>query len=485
MSPTTLSHTLYQLEHTLVCEGGTGWRSHLLGGSVGKVDWPLEFPKLSEELHEWFAWQSAEENASTFAVSWRSAAWAARQYRVYADSSNFRPSLIPVYDEYLINVEDGSVWEHKINDDGDDIFDLSSIPDLSGLLVSIEARYAKRITSPWRSFRVDRVEGHSWYCLEVVPDMETLSAMATGTWLLVMPSERSWLMGQVVLKIASTTWMAMPIRMAVPFMDKSVGYLLETIRESFARGDDLYQQEMTHQQCADLLVWKVKRGQTKGALKLYQGVVRVWKQPAMSELIERLDSELMRVAPQVHATLSPPARDDEIAAMELELGMALPADLCALWSYANGQTEHIALYWRYRLVSIAEARATSTMMQQLAADQMGKEYWDHSMVPLFDKGNGDMLYVDVAGVLGPQGCLIDFDHEWPERRQIVFGNLREWLECFVDGIQSGVYVADPEEGIFPYSFLETGSFEEIEFHNRIRTNNRYPWERQVVIRNNS
>jgi cell wall assembly regulator SMI1 len=487
VSPRELDETLRRFERTLVREGGSEWREAILGGEAAEVVWPADLPPLTADLKTWFAWRPASDGGA-LATSWRSASWAAEAYHWYEVDPSFRRSLVPVLRGYVVDVEDGSLWGRELDmDTGLDRFVREPFANLSEFLASMEAEYAARRRSPCRRFRVDRGDGPKWTLLEGVPDAALLAQMPIGRALRAVGSSskrrkgRLALKGQFALKIAPTTWLMTSFHPSL-LEDDYIDDALRMVRYGFAAGGDTLETDLDDEAAAERLASLMKGWSANGPVDLRSGVVRVWQQPPMSELLGRLDRELTRVAPHVRRALASPARDADIAVLEAELGASLPADLRALWAFAGGQTTQDALYWGYRLVSVADARSTIAMMLGLAADQFGEAYWHRALVPLLDKGNGDYVCVDVAGAYGPEGCIVDFDHAWPERRQILFDSPTEWLECYVDGLEAGLYVADPDGGIFPHEFLETGSLYEITRHNDIRTNGRYPWERHLRMR---
>lgn len=458
-------------------EGGSLWRKTIIEGDAAEVEWPADLPPLTADLMMWFAWRS-----SGVMESWRSASHAAELYRTCAANPRFRSSLVPVLDHHFVDVEDGSVWVRYLDDDGLDCFDRTAFADLSELLASMEDGYAARRCSPWRRFRVERGDEAPWTRLDVLPGAAFLARIPVGGALLAGPATSRWPRWQLLLKLAPASWLATPFRGPLPFEDRCVDLAAEMLRERFAAGDDALKADLTDEAMADRLASMMKRWSAKGPVEFHHGVLRMWQQPPVPELLARLERALARVAPHVRRAFAPPARDADIAALEVDIGVPLPFDVRALWALADGQTASDALYWSYRLVSVADARSTIAMMLSLAAEQFGQAYWNRAFVPLLDRGNGDYLCVDVAGTYGPEGSIVAFDHEWPERRRIVFGSLTDWLECFVDGLEAGIYVADPNGGVFPHDFLETGSLNEIARHDAVRTNGLYPWELRLRLR---
>jgi cell wall assembly regulator SMI1 len=482
VSAQVFEETLRRLERTLIHEGGPAWRKTLLEGEAAQFTWPEDLPPLTPDLKVWFAWRSASDDGSA-PDSWRSAAWAAAQYRLHSAKPAFRKSLVPVLGQQFVDVEDGSVWIHHVDASGSDRFDRAPFANLSDLLSSIESDYAARRQSPWRRFRFDRAEG-AWVHLDAVPQVGDLARRPVGAALFAGPAAGRLPRGQLLVKIAHGMWMMTSFRAPVPFVDSCIDLAIELLRYDCAVGNDndALEADLSDEEIAKDLASMVKRWSARGPVELRSGMIRVWQQPSMSELLARLDRELARVAPGVRSSLAPPALETDVAALEADLRAPIPRDLRALWAFADGQTTNDCLYWGKRLVNVAHARRTISMMLGLAKYQFGAAYWDAGLVPLLDAFTGDFLCVDVNGAYGPEGCIVDFDHAQPERRVVLFGSVTQWLECFVDGLERGVYVVDPGRGIYPRDFLATGSLDEITRHNEVRTNGRYPWERRVALR---
>jgi cell wall assembly regulator SMI1 len=206
---------------------------------------------------------------------------------------------------------------------------------------------------------------------------------------------------------------------------------------------------------------------------LLVGSVHIWQQPEMAELLARLDA----VAAEHQLTFAPGAQREEL----VRLG-DVPSDLRALYAFANGS--HGAIYYRFELASIAWALETSASLTKLAQAQFGPAYWEPSFVPFLAKMTGDHLYVDVAGVHGSPGSVIDFDHERPDQRRVLFDSVTQWLECLVEGLEDGHYER-ADEGIFPQDFLDTGDLTAIRLHEQAYTNGAYPWIRRIHVVNDA
>lgn len=130
--------------------------------------------------------------------------------------------------------------------------------------------------------------------------------------------------------------------------------------------------------------------------------------------------------------------------------------------------------------SIDSARTMSRTLLELAGSQFGEAYWHPSFIPFLEKINGDNLYVDVDGIHGPPGSVVDFDHERPDVRRVLYDSVAQWLECLVEGLALGLY--EWADAVFPRDFLDDGDLYEIRTHDRIYTNGAYPWERRLALR---
>ncbi len=210
---------------------------------------------------------------------------------------------------------------------------------------------------------------------------------------------------------------------------------------------------------------------------MHRGALKIWQQPSIDELVRRLDV-IRRRMPELR--FAPAASPAELAALEAAVGQPLPADVRALYAYANGSPG--AVYYRYTLVAIARAIATTESMLHLAQIQFGPAYWHRTFIPVLDRGNADSMYIDVGGIHGAPGSVIDFNHEEPAVRQVRYASVTHWLEALVDGLECGLY-AWADEAVFPRGFLDGGELDEARAHDRLRANDAYPWTRRLALDN--
>lgn len=495
MPASSIEETIRRLERTLVNEGDFKMRMTIFDRQPGEAKWPADLPPLSAEAAAWFGthFVSAE-----FLGAWRWAPWAAEVYRESLDVPGFRSSLVPVLDGdpvYYLDMQDGSVWSRSDGgdsdeDDGDEArlprFSPAPFASFTALLESLEAEYAARANSPWRRLRVDRAAEEpptQWLPLDDAPDAATLAEAEMGAVILArsLAGEQH---GELWLKLDPSRWARSSFYAPAPFDEEYLDDVLAKLRYHLAdhnaalsehRGDEA----ATHLQ-AQVALWRAQ-----GELELMRGQIRVWSRPAPDELIARFDVALARVAPALREALAPPASDEALADLEQYLGAPLPPALRALWKLGDGLRGVEPLYLGHRFLSVAEARQLIATKRDEAEQKFGAAYWEPGVMSFLARANGELLCVDALGAYGPPGGITDFDPEWPERRQILFDSVTEWLECFVDGIEAGLYVLKPEQGLYPEGFLATGWQDEVTLLNEVRMNNRYPWERHLRMRRGS
>jgi cell wall assembly regulator SMI1 len=481
MSARSIEETIRRLERTLINEGDFKLKMAVFDRQPGEAQWPDDLPPLSEEAAVWFGTHFV---SGEFLGAWRWAPWAAEVYRESVGVAGFRASLVPVLDGepvYYLDMQDGSVWSRSEDEAGASSFAPAPFASFSALLDAMEAEYAARAGWPWRKLRVDRAAEAEWQGLEAPPDRAALEAAEVGAVILARSLADEHPEGALWLKISAECWARSSFLAPAPFDEEYLDDMLAKLRHYLAdRGDALG--EHAGEEAAAQLAAQVGRWRAEGPVELCRGKIRVWSQPEAGELVRRLGAALQAVAPSVRASLVAPASEAALAELEAELGRALPAGLRALWSLADGQGGEEALYLGFRFIGVARARQVVAAMRERVEKTFGDRYWEAGVLSFLERDNGEHLCVDVAGAYGPAGCVTDFDPEWPERRQILFDSVTEWLECFVDGLEAGLYVPEPELGLYPRGLLETGWCDEVNLLNEVRSNNRYPWERHNKMR---
>jgi cell wall assembly regulator SMI1 len=279
--------------------------------------------------------------------------------------------------------------------------------------------------------------------------------------------------GSASLKLAHNQWATAPNRtwdggdVDEGDMDRWLGYF----RHDLASGMEVVASDS---ECAA----GIDREAAKPGGAVHLASIHVWRQAPLEKLIERLDQALQRF-PEFRASLRPGASEAALRVAEDALGAALPTDVRRLLSYADGQVGGAlaapSFYWRYRWLPLTEAQVTNRIMRDLRDRQFGPEYWSDASLPFLENAMGDHLYVDVSGDYAGRGAVIEFNHEVPATRRVLYGSVTEWLECFVEGIESGLIVFQ-DGALFPRGFLDTGELGAIRAHDEVRLNGRYPWQ---------
>ncbi len=159
------------------------------------------------------------------------------------------------------------------------------------------------------------------------------------------------------------------------------------------------------------------------------------------------------------------ATDEEIAAVEAELGVTLPEDMKAAYKVHDGQFDSgmgivpagmllpldgiVAQWdiWRELLDA-----GTFDTFKSKADDEIKPHWWNKKWIPFTYDGAGNHLCVDLdPEPVGKYGQVITMWHDSPER-DVVADSFVEWMNDVVEELNSGVY-----------EFIEDyGTFEEVE-----------------------
>lgn len=168
-------------------------------------------------------------------------------------------------------------------------------------------------------------------------------------------------------------------------------------------------------------------------------------------LIERLDLWLRTNAPAVHDSLAPGLSEAELDAAEGRFGATLSPGLRALYRWRNGSSSRGDFYLNYSFASVESAERVRAMMLGLRdreglLSRRGREppkLWSDLWLPVFDRGNGDLLCFDAVGADdGIPGRLVDFPHEVPEECRPAFEDVESWLETYVGALERGLFAFD-------------------------------------------
>jgi cell wall assembly regulator SMI1 len=158
-------------------------------------------------------------------------------------------------------------------------------------------------------------------------------------------------------------------------------------------------------------------------------------------LLARLDAWFKKHRRRFAKTLLPGATPHQLAALERELGRALPDELRAWLAWHNGQSNDVpaAFLQSWHLV---DAEQMAQLKKELDADPQAK--WDAGWIPFLDDDNDNYLCVDSR----QPGCPVRECWRGKQERPVVAESLTEWVERFVADVEKGEYVEDPERGEF-------------------------------------
>lgn len=185
---------------------------------------------------------------------------------------------------------------------------------------------------------------------------------------------------------------------------------------------------------------------------------------------DRVEAWLKARAPDMRESLNPPAESEAVAELQAALGLTLPADFVASVGRHNGQSEEaesglfphsdvLGPEPAWRLMSLAEVESFWKQMQELVvggefadlssdpAPGVRSDWWCPGWVPFADNGGGDAVCLDTAPAEGGRaGQVILFSHD-AAARPVLAESFAPWLTRLADGLESGRYVYDPDEGL--------------------------------------
>jgi cell wall assembly regulator SMI1 len=471
-----------KLEQSLIRYGDVSERELVLDGKRNEsLHWPADGPAAHPDARTWLAWRELSMLSPMLRMPGK-----LRYAELVKVGGGYwnecmelivqlgRPTLIPVLGELFCDGIDGSIWAATRDDNGWSGFEQFD-KNLATVLAGIAIHYAELSRAPWRRQRIGLpVEGVVFRPTDRYNEAELEHVCSGTTFISTFTTSRRFAVnGSVWVKLGDNQWVTTTTRnwKRGETSDDDVRSLLSLLRLSL----DHYQSD-THAAERRLHAEANKPG---GAVDV--GVFRVWKQPTFETILAGLDSALEQF-PNIYESLREGASDAELDATEDVLGYALPPEVRALYGWSDGQAEDLCgptFYWRYRLCSLQQSLANARSLRALRA-QFGAEYWPNSALPFLQRGNSDCIYVDLGGDVGPVGCVVDFNHEQPAIRKVLYGSVTEWLECFVDGLEDDLFVMW-ENGLFPRDFADQGDFAGAEAHDEERTNGRYPWTRRLTL----
>lgn len=161
----------------------------------------------------------------------------------------------------------------------------------------------------------------------------------------------------------------------------------------------------------------------------------------MMVLLARLDQWLNMHRQRFQSALQPGATVAECDVLTDAVGKQLPAELRALLMWHNGQNADVpgAFEQNWILMSIEEIAESKKEL-----DAQPHEGWHKDWLPFLDDDNGNYLCLD----LGSPGSPVRECWRGRADHPLKSPSLIAWLEAFVNALERGAYVEDPERGSF-------------------------------------
>ena len=166
----------------------------------------------------------------------------------------------------------------------------------------------------------------------------------------------------------------------------------------------------------------------------------------LSEILARLERWLGKHRPEFLRALCPGASQTDLDDLASELGRPLPADLRTLLSWHNGQDPDAVgcLEQNWRLMSSSEIGKAEKELKAAAASGKSNDHWDAAWIPFLDDDAGNYVCLDTSRSGVPLREVI----LGRSNQQLLAASLTAWLEDFVNAVERGEYVEDPERGAF-------------------------------------
>jgi cell wall assembly regulator SMI1 len=161
----------------------------------------------------------------------------------------------------------------------------------------------------------------------------------------------------------------------------------------------------------------------------------------LTNLMARVDRWLQQHRPRLARGLLPGATAEQLNQVQQQVGRPLPAELRELLSCHNGQGSEVegAFENCFFLMSTAQiAEAT----RDLRADPPAG--WQAGWVPFLEDDANSFVVIDTEQPGAPVREV------WRGRTDhpVVAPSLTAWVQGFLDGLEKGAYVEDPERGTF-------------------------------------
>jgi cell wall assembly regulator SMI1 len=159
---------------------------------------------------------------------------------------------------------------------------------------------------------------------------------------------------------------------------------------------------------------------------------------------ERLEKWLATHRKRYFEGLAPGASPAELQELEAAQGMPLPAPLLAWLSRHNGQSHDFvgSFVESWNLMNAKEIAEAKRDLDAMPAETAGG--WQKAWIPFLSDDEGDYMVIDRSQPEGPVREYWQGQAEHP----VVAPSPAAWLNDFVQRVERGELVEDPERGLF-------------------------------------
>jgi cell wall assembly regulator SMI1 len=186
---------------------------------------------------------------------------------------------------------------------------------------------------------------------------------------------------------------------------------------------------------------------------------------------KRIEKWLKSNAPSIGKSFRPASKDGAIEKLQQQIGVSLPSDVAESIRLHDGQksdAEHglfphsddvLGPMPSFRLMPVSEIASAWRMMKDLLeggdfdgqqsepAPGIRNDWWHTAWIPIADNGGGDFFCIDLSPAQGGTiGQVIVFFHDMKDR-PFIAKSYEAWLNQLAEGLESGQYLLDEEEGI--------------------------------------
>lgn len=208
----------------------------------------------------------------------------------------------------------------------------------------------------------------------------------------------------------------------------------------------------------------------QASIAFEKSVTAEWR-AYLSSRVATLGTWLQQNAPNVFASLGPPATEQTIAAAEAAAGGPFPWALSLLYRSYDGMRlptgqHQLALFEGRRLLSLSEARSACLQQNDLLrrgelTNSRGCVLWNERWFPFMESISGDYLCVDL-GAPEPKPILEHW-HDGSAAAQARFVDVDEWLAAFVTSLEADLWIANvgglsPRSPALLEAYWERGPF---------------------------